>query len=99
MDNWRNEKYLTAVRYLPCGNCDAPPPSQASHSNQQVDGKGRSIRAHDFMTAALCDSCHREIDSGNVLEEDHRKELWNRAWRRTTMRLFLNGTLRVNATR
>lgn len=94
-DNWRSEKYLAAVRYLPCGNCGKSAPSQPSHSNQMLDGKSKSKRAHDFMVAALCDACHREIDSGRVLEEQHRAELWDRAWRKTIMRLFLNGTIKV----
>lgn len=94
-DNWRNEKYLAAVRYMPCGNCNRPAPSQASHSNQMLDGKSKSKRAHDFMVAALCPACHAEIDSGRQLEAEHRKELWDRAWKRTVMRAFLNGTLKV----
>jgi hypothetical protein len=72
-----------AVSALDCQLCGKGGPSQAAHSNQAIHGKGRSIKASDEYTAALCQSCHAEIDSGSHLTGEQRAQLWDLAYQRT----------------
>lgn len=60
----------------------------AAHSNQLADGKGKGIKASDYRVAALCFSCHMDLDQGNKLTKDQRREFWEMAHRRTIGELF-----------
>jgi hypothetical protein len=66
----------------------------AAHSNQLRDGKGRSIKAHDYRIAALCYTCHADIDQGRMSRED-KQDLWEMAHRKTVGWLFENDHLEV----
>jgi len=66
----------------------------AAHSNQLRDGKGRSIKAHDYRIAALCYTCHADIDQGRMSRED-KQDLWEMAHRKTVGWLFENEHLEV----
>jgi hypothetical protein len=61
--------------------------TQASHSNQAIHGKGRSIKASDEFTAAICIEHHYEIDSGTRLTKQQRIDMWNEAYQKTVSRL------------
>lgn len=76
----RSKAYLRRVAELPCQICGASAPSQASHSNQAQHGKGRGIKASDEYTAALCPSCHYEIDQGNKLSREEKLAWWEEAF-------------------
>jgi hypothetical protein len=65
----------------------------AAHSNQLRDGKGKSIKAHDYRTAALCYSCHMELDQGKRWSKVERRELWEEAHRQTMGWLIETGRL------
>ena len=60
---------------------------QAAHSNMAQHGKGRGIKASDEYTAALCMSCHYEIDQGKTLSKEQRQKLWNDAHKSTVKAL------------
>lgn len=45
----------------------------ACHSNLLEHGKGRSLKAHDFMTVQGCQSCHRWLDTGGASHEEMRE--------------------------
>ena len=60
----------------------------AAHSNQLADGKGKGIKASDYRVAALCFSCHMDLDQGNKLTKEQRREFWEIAHRRTIGELF-----------
>lgn len=79
----RNKKHLQAVAALPCQICFKEGETQASHSNSAKHGKGRSIKASDEFTAALCPSCHYEIDQGRTLTQTQRESMWDLAYTRT----------------
>ena len=79
----RDKKRLKAVALLPCQICFKEGETQASHSNQSKHGKGRSIKASDEFTAALCQKCHYEIDYGADMSYDERINAWNLAFERT----------------
>jgi len=40
------------------------------------------IKAHDCFTAALCQSCHHELDQGKNLSREQREDLWMDAWKK-----------------
>ena len=67
----------------------------AAHSNQQRDGKGMGIKSHDYRIAALCFTCHANIDQGQRLNKEERKAVWDEAHRRTIGWLFDRGHLIV----
>ena len=86
---YRNAKLLVACRQLPCQLCEIEDGTVvAAHSNQLADGKGRGIKASDYRVAALCFSCHMDLDQGNKLTKDQRREFWEMAHRRTIGELF-----------
>lgn len=57
MTMFRNAKILAAARDVPrCTGCGKHNEGDvvAAHSNQQRDGKGTGIKAHDYRVAYLC---------------------------------------------
>ncbi len=65
---YRNRKLLDLVRESPCQICGAQDGTVvAAHSNQQKDGKGMGLKAHDYRIAALCFSCHANIDHPKLM--------------------------------
>ena len=55
--------HLAAVKSLPCSVCDAPPPSDAHHTEQQ----------NHFTTVALCRDCHQ----GSLNGWHGQRRMWN----------------------
>ena len=93
---YRNKKLLEIVRESPCQCCGKKDGTiVAAHSNQQRDGKGTSIKAHDYRIAALCYRCHHELDAGIKLTKEQRQEMFEDAHRRTIGWLFDNEHLEV----
>jgi len=84
---FRSKQHLKNVASLPCQICYVEGRTQASHSNQAVHGKGRSIRASDEFTAALCVEHHYAIDQGSSLTKQQRVDMWNEAHQKTVCRL------------
>ncbi len=92
MTIYRNKKLLELVRTSPCQNCGNQDGTVcAAHSNQLRDGKGRSLKSHDFRIAALCFRCHSNLDQGYHMDKEERRELWEEAHRKTIGWLFENG--------
>jgi hypothetical protein len=92
MTIYRNKKLLESVRTSPCQNCGKQDGTVcAAHSNQLRDGKGRSLKSHDFRIAALCFRCHSNLDQGYQMNKEERTELWEEAHRKTIGWLFENG--------
>lgn len=95
---YRNRKLLDALRQSPCQHCGrADGTIVAAHSNQLRDGKGRGLKAHDYRIAALCFSCHSELDQGQKLSKSERIEMWEEAHRKTIGWLFENNHLTVSS--
>lgn len=94
--SYRNQDLLEVVREAPCQHCGAQDGTVvAAHSNQLRDGKGRSIKAHDYRVAALCYRCHMELDQGARMSREERQAMWEEAHRKTVGWLFENGHLEV----
>jgi len=93
---YRNTHLLKIVRLSPCQNCGISDGTVvAAHSNQLRDGKGRGLKAQDYRIAALCFTCHAEIDQGAKLSKAERLEIWENAHRKTVGWLFDNDLLTV----
>lgn len=86
----RSPKLLKAVASLPCQCCGSEQYVQAAHSNWW-GGKGKGIKASDEFCASLCVRCHWEIDQGNKLSKDERKQKWLAAHKRTVDALQKQG--------
>ena len=95
---YRNRKLLDVLRESPCQECGRKDGTiVAAHSNQLRDGKGRGIKAHDYRVAALCYSCHMELDQGKSLSKSERVEIWEEAHRKTISWLFENEHITVTS--
>jgi hypothetical protein len=93
---YRNQKLLEVVRQSPCQNCGTQDGTVcAAHSNQLRDGKGRSLKAHDYRVAALCFRCHSNLDQGYQMSKEERVELWESAHRKTIGWLFDNDLIKL----
>ena len=93
---YRNKKLLEILRQSPCQACGREDGTVvAAHSNQLRDGKGRGIKADDFRVAALCYSCHMELDQGKSLSKAERVEVWEEAHRKTIGWLFETGRIEI----
>jgi hypothetical protein len=93
---YRSPKLLKACRDLPCAHCGTEDGTVvAAHSNQLAHGKGRGMKAPDYMVAALCFRCHTELDQGKDLSREERREYWDDAWQKTIATLFERGVLKV----
>ena len=75
----RNKKRLQACRGLPCQHCGVEDGTVvAAHSNLGIHGKGRSIKASDEFIAALCFTCHTNLDQGAISKQD-KSQMWHNA--------------------
>ncbi len=93
--NYRNKKLLDGAKDAPCQSCGYQDGTVvAAHSNQQRDGKGMGIKAHDFRIAYLCSTCHTNIDQGKDLSRQDRQELWEAAHRKTIAYIFSTGIIK-----
>ena len=95
---YRNRKLLDVLRQSPCQTCGRSDGTiVAAHSNQLRDGKGRGLKANDYRVAALCFTCHAEIDQGTKLSKAERIEIWEEAHRKTIGWLFENNHLTLTS--
>jgi hypothetical protein len=91
---YRNQKLLEAIRQAPCMCCGAEDGTVcAAHSNQMRDGKGRSLKADDYRIAALCFTCHSELDQGAKMSRQERLDMWEAAHRASIGWLFDTGVI------
>jgi len=82
----RSKKLLKLVASLDCQLCGSGVCVQAAHTNWG-GGKGRGIKADDNLTAALCMSCHHDIDQGAKLSKAERQSAWRMAHHKTVQLL------------
>lgn len=87
----RSDKWLRAVASLDCVICDKEG-TQAAHRNE---GKGMALKVDDCLTAALCPSCHTDLDQGKELTREQRRELMDRAILDTLVQLARNGKVSI----
>jgi hypothetical protein len=88
----RSASWLAAVRSLPfCVLCGFPQVDPA-HRNE---GKGSGTKTDDCTAAAICRTCHREIDQGSRYTRDERRALIDRAIVLTLIELVKTGRVGV----
>jgi len=96
--NYRNRKLLDLAKQAPfcfaCGRVNDGTVVMA-HSNQSKDGKGMSIKAHDYRVAAMCHTCHAALDQGSTMSRQERIDMWEDAHRATMGWLFQAGLVVV----
>ena len=93
---YRNKRLLELLREAPCQVCGIEDGTVvAAHSNQLRDGKGRSMKSHDFRCASMCYTCHTRCDQGADLSKAERIEMWEEAHRKTIGWLFLNDHVKI----
>lgn len=69
---YRDQSLLDMARGRPCllrvpgVCCRNDETTVACHSNQLAHGKGRGLKAHDFMTVWGCVTCHAWLDQGSA---------------------------------
>jgi len=95
---YRNQKILDAAEGERCtmGSpyCNDDPRSVcACHSDEQVHGKGRGIKAHDIFVFFGCTGCHHWYGSSEVPREQKR-EYFHYAHARTLIRLIEKGVIK-----
>lgn len=75
---YRNSKLTKLLRELPCQVCGRHSETVcAAHRNE---GKGMGIKVSDALCAAMCASCHFELDNGKSLTKEERRDMWNKAF-------------------
>ena len=95
---YRNRKLLDVLRKSPCQHCGRSDGTVvAAHANLLRLGKGKGIKCPDFYTAALCFSCHSELDQGKNLSKSEREEMWIEDYLKTIKLLFENDHLIVSS--
>lgn len=87
-----SEPWRRAVAALPCVLCGRHGETQCAHRN--VD-KGMGLKTDDALTAALCQSCHSEIDQGKTMSRDERRQRLDLAILLTIRALARAGKLRI----
>ncbi len=95
---YRNKKLLETLRDIPiCSGCGKHNDGTivAAHSNLLQHGKGRGIKSHDCFIAALCFSCHAELDSGKNMSRKEREDFWRQAYDTTTLWLWSSGKVNI----
>ena len=93
--NYRSPKILRAAADSPrCFACLRGNDGTvvAAHSNQQRDGKGMGVKAHDYRVAFVCSECHTDID--HAKDRELSQQLWEAAHRKTIGWLFESGTVK-----
>jgi hypothetical protein len=71
--------------------------SEPAHANEAIWGKGKSLKAHDFAFAAMCRSCHAELDQGSTMSRESRQFIWLRGHVETMRLLWERGLVMVGA--
>ncbi len=106
MANFRSRSLLDCAHSIhACMNCAEYVESgcEPAHSNQQIHGKGQSIKASDCYFAALCHRCHAWLDSGMspdptgryMGDREDKQAMWRAAFDRTLLTLWEKGMVKV----
>jgi len=90
---WKSKGYTNWVATLPCTNCGADDGTVVAHHLKHRfapwGGGGMGLKAHDWLTMALCYSCHDRAHNGDGVILDFQ---FNLIWK-TQDRAFKEGVL------
>ena len=66
---WKSKQYTDWVATLPCTNCSADDGTVVAHHLKHRffpwGGGGTGLKAHDWLTMALCHTCHTKAHNGD----------------------------------
>jgi hypothetical protein len=80
----RSKKLMEMYREIPCQKCGIDDGTVCgAHSNQEIHGKGKGIKASDEFCASLCNKCHYCIDQGNEHTREEKTLMWTLAHHKT----------------
>ncbi|WP_052367813.1 nuclease domain-containing protein [Algiphilus aromaticivorans] len=102
--NYRNPALTKLARGRDCtirrpGYCNGDPATSVwAHSNFQIHGKGKSLKAHDIFGCIACSGCHHWLDNVPAPREE-KLEAFRRANDESLLILFMDGALVVAGTR
>jgi hypothetical protein len=84
----RSNKLMSFYRTIPCQKCGIDDGTVCgAHSNQEIHGKGKGIKASDEFCASLCNNCHYCIDQGKELSREEKRLVWELAHHKTVKAL------------
>ncbi len=88
-----SEPWRRAVASLPCVLCGRHGETQCAHRNE---GKAMGKKLmDDVWTAALCVTCHSDIDQGREMSREERRERMDKAILLTVRELARAGLLEI----
>ena len=90
--NYRSKPWKEAVASIECCVLCGEYGTQVAHRNE---GKGMGMKASDCATAALCLSCHHEIDNGKNLSREDRRAMMDKAIVLTLIELVNRGIVGI----
>ena len=95
---YRNKKILQSAKGQKCTIrspwCNGDQSTTvAAHSNMQLHGKGKGLKAHDCFVAYACSECHRWLDSGPERRRE-KEEAFFYGHSRTLLILVQSGILK-----
>lgn len=92
----RSKAWLSAVHQIEnCVICGAYG-VQAAHMNEF---KGMGQKTDDCLCAAICPSCHHEVDNGTKYTRDERREILRKAALDTIAQLARMGLITAKVTK
>ena len=96
--NHRSKALRESARDETCVACGRKDGSVVwSHSNEQIHGKGMSIKAHDLLGNYLCGECHAWYDTSRATRSE-KQQFFRNHYHRTMVRVaekLANGTLKL----
>lgn len=89
-------KITDAARDQSCQSCGAQDGTVVAAHCNDIEFKGIGRKSHDCLVAFLCLRCHAMTDGTlGSLTKDEKRDLWNRAFKRTVVLLFQSGVVKV----
>ena len=91
----RDIRLRDMCRAMSCQHCGAAGPDAGvtwAHSNQGRHGKAGAKKASDQFVAAMCATCHRELDQGRLWDQEEKVRIWETAHLRTVRLAVASGT-------
>jgi len=96
--NFRSRRLLDlAHRVTECQACGKATPEgcEPAHANWSEFGKAMGLKSHDVFHAAMCHTCHRELDQGCKWSREERRDVWLRAYINTVLLYWQRGWVEV----
>ncbi len=92
----RSKKLRESARDKPCVMCGVEDGTTVlAHSNLMEHGKCMSSKSSDLMAMWLCFLCHSELDQGNKMSKEEKRDFTLTAICRTIMQLSKEEIIKI----